>query len=117
VCTIEYDFKDIAIKSIVASVIAFIIGLILAYFDVGVLSFLIPVVIVGLVIGFFEDSIDSALVVGGVAGLIVSILHVTIPPFVLPPQIANLFEFSVLGYIFACALPAGVIALIKDIKC
>jgi hypothetical protein len=52
--------------------------LILAYFDVGVLSFLIPVVIVGLVIGFFEDSIDSALVVGGVAGLIVSILHVTI---------------------------------------
>lgn len=64
--------------------------MILAYFDVGVLSFLIPVVIVGLIIGFFEDSIDSALVVGGVAGLIVSILHVTILPFVLPPQIANL---------------------------
>ena len=74
----EYDFKDIAIKSIFASIMTLIVGLTLAYFNVGEFSFLIPVVIVGLMIGFFEDSIDSALVVGGVAGLIVSILHVTI---------------------------------------
>jgi len=31
-------------------------------------------------------------------------------------QVYLLFEFSVLGYIFSCALPAGVVALIKDIK-
>ena len=112
----EYDYKDIAIKSIVAGIIALIVGLILAYFNVGKFSFLIPVFIAGIAIGFLEDSIDSALVVAGVAGVVVSVLQGIVPHFVLPPQIASLFEFSVLGHVFGCALPAGVVALIKDIK-
>ena len=112
----EYDYKDIAIKSIIAGIVALIVGLILAYFNVGKFSFLIPVFIAGIVIGFLEDSIDSALVVAGVAGVVVSVLQGILPHFVLPPQIASLFEFSVLGHVFGCALPAGVVALIKDIK-
>jgi hypothetical protein len=116
VCTIEYDYKEIAIKSIVAGIVALIIGLILAYFNVGQYSFVASVFVVGIVIGLVSDSIDIALIIGGVTGVIVSILQGIVPQFVLPPQIAALFGFSILGHVFGCALPAGVVALIKDIK-
>lgn len=112
----EYDYKDFAIKSIVAGIVALIIGLILAYFNVGKFSFVISVFIVGIAIGFFEDSIDSALIVGGVAGVAVSILQGIVPHFVLPEHIASMFSFSILGHVVGCALSAGVVALIKDIK-
>lgn len=112
----KYDYKDIAVKAIVAAVVALIIGLVLAYFNVGKFSFVISVFVVGIVIGLVSDSIDSALIIGGVAGVIVSILQGIVPHYVLSPQVAALFEFSVLGHVVGCALPAGVIALIKDIK-
>ncbi len=112
----EYDYKDIAVKSIAAAVVALIIGLVLAYFNVGEYSFVISVLVVGIIIGLVSDSIDSALLIGGVAGLIVSILQGIVPHFVLPPQVASLFGFSILGQVVGCALPAGIVALIKDIK-
>ena len=116
VCTMEYDYKDIAVKSIAVAVVALIIGLALAYFNVGEYSFVISVLVVGIIIGLVSDSIDSALLIGGVAGLIVSILQGIVPHFVLPPQVASLFGFSILGQVVGCALPAGIVALIKDIK-
>ena len=112
----EYDYKDIAIKSIIAAVVALIIGLILAYFNVGEYSFVASVFVVGIIIGLLSDGIDSALVIGGITGVIVSILQGIVPHWVLSPQIASLFGFSVLSHVFGCALPAGVVALIKDIK-
>lgn len=111
----EYDYQDIAIKAIIGVVIALVLGLILAYFNVGRFSFVYSTLIAGVVIGFLSSGIESALIAGGIAGVVVSILQGIVPHFVLPPEIASLFGFSIIGQLITCLFPSGVVALIKEL--
>ena len=112
----DYDFKKIAINSIIGAIISLVIGVIFAFLNVGNASFIFAMVIAGAVVGYLDKSIDSALITGAIAGIIVLILSSLLAPFILPQKIAALFPFHFdLSLAIVGAILAGVVAIIFDV--